>query len=97
MANLPGGLEKLPQQRDVAAAFIKHVGGAEELGVLLHADYLAAPAGSVQRERILNFVMDALSGGTAKPVDQMSDVELEAGLSDLMQELDDGRPADPAA
>jgi hypothetical protein len=79
------GGTNLPHESQMLERVIELLGGVDGLAAFYVAQILAAPPGSVIRERMLNRVWSAIEhlsdeSKTAKPIHQMTDKELEAKL-----------------
>lgn len=79
------GGTNLPHESQMLERVIDMLGGVDGLAAFYVAQILAAPPGSVIRERMLNRVWSAIEhlsdeSKTTKPIHQMTDKELEARL-----------------
>ena len=79
---------KLPQRRDVAALFIREMGGVEQLCRSLFEDYKASIPGSPQRMRIMEYIMEAFAQTERAPTEDLTEAELIAAIEGLSEELD---------
>lgn len=79
----------LPRADEVASKFIRHAGGPDGFAKLLWEEYLAADAGSLARQRIMETILRGLKGSGAVSRDQMAaltDDELTALHEQLLRD-----------
>lgn len=83
--------QSLPQIADVCAAVIVRWGGAEGLAGKLIEDYEAAPAGSQQRVRLLELIMNSVRKSDELPdLTKLENCDLERVLESRLNKLHSG-------
>lgn len=91
----------IPQVGELVSHFVALAGGTQTLAKMMLEEFLAAKAGSIIRQRILDTILRLASGlnsemGNVDDMDLLATEDLERELERLVKEMPEGAPEEAA-